>query len=265
MTQEILVIEDEPVVAEMIKFGLERAGYKIVLAPNGQEALSLMNRHNPDLIISDVLMPVMDGYAFYKEFKKNPAAPRIPVVILTARGKMEDSFRAMGVEDFIVKPLDVDSLLSRIENLLKKDPPVVQSQKIKKVLVAGSVPSVVQNIAAQLKKKGCAVETTIHGSEVVAKAGEFKSDIILIEAIMTPTTSDEIVQMIRRSSQFNRVRVLIYSCLSAKERADKFNHLKISKISDSSQKCLDAGANEYIGHSSEPLFIETINKYLEEK
>ncbi|HLD70182.1 MAG TPA: response regulator [Candidatus Omnitrophota bacterium] len=264
MAQEILVIEDEPAVAEMIKFGLERAGYKIILAPNGQEALFLVSRRSPDLIISDILMPVMDGYVFYKELKKNPAAARIPVFILTARGKMEDSFRVMGVEDFIVKPLDVDTLLVKIENLLKKDTLAAQPQKTKNVLVVGSAPVIVQNIVVQLNKKGCSVETTIHGSEVMTKAREFKSDIILIEAIMAPATSEEIVLAIRRSSQFNGTSILIYSYLSAKERDNKSNHLKLSKISDSSQKCLDAGADEYIGYSSDPLFARTINKYLDQ-
>ncbi len=264
MSHEILVVEDELAIAEMIKFGLEHAGYKIVLASNGQEALSLVIRHNPDLIISDILMPVMDGYVFYKELKKNPAASRIPILILTARGKMEDSFRVMGVDDFMVKPLDVDVLLIKIENFLKKDIPVAQPQKTKNVLVVGSAPVIVQNIAEQLKKKGCGVETTIYGSEVMIKVMKLKPDIILIEVIMSQASPEEIVHAIRRSSQFNSTRILIYSHLSAKDSGNQFNHLKLSKISDSSQKCLDAGANEYIGHSSEPLFAETVNKYLDQ-
>ena len=258
MPQEILVVEDEPAVAEMIKFGLEHAGYRIVLAPDGQAALSLVNQQNPDLIISDILMPVMDGYAFYKELKKNPATSRIPVLILTARGKMEDSFRVMGVDDFIVKPLDVDVLLAKIESYFKKAAPV----RIKNVLVVGGSAGIVQNIAAPLQKKGCVAETTIYGSEVLVKAMKLRPEVILIEVTMAQSSAEDLVRTIRRFSQFKDARILVYSYLSVKDSNDKFNHLKLSKISDMSQKCLDAGANEYIGHTSEPLFSEAIDKYV---
>ena len=261
MPQKILVVEDEPAIAEMIKFGLERAGYKIVLAVNGQEALFLVSQHNPDLIISDILMPVMDGYAFYKELKKNPATARIPVLILTARGKMEDSFKVMGVDDFIVKPLDVDVLLAKIASSLQKAAP--KPRAAKNVLVVGSVLFVVQNIAGQLRDKGCVVETTTDGSEVVTKAMKFKPDIILIEVTMSKAPPEEIVRALRCISQFNLACILIYSYLSAKDIGNDFTYLKLSTISDARLNCLNAGADEYIGHFSEPLFLETIEKYLD--
>lgn len=258
MPQEILVVEDEPAVAEMIRFGLEGVGYKIVLAANGQEALSLAGERNPDLIISDILMPVMDGYALYKELKKNPATARIPVLILTARGKMEDSFRVMGVDDFIVKPLDVDVLLSKIESYFKKAAP----PKVKNVLVIGGTSTMMQSMAAQLQQRGCVVDMTIYESEVLMKAMKLRPAIIFIEAATAHASAEEMVRTLRRFSQFNDAKILIYSYLSAKDRQDKFNYLKISKINDVSQKCLEAGANEYIGHTSDPLFTEAINKYL---
>ena len=260
MSRKILVVEDEHPVAEMIKFGLEHAGYKVVLAVNGEEGLFLISQHHPDLIISDILMPVMDGFTFYKELKKNAATSHIPVLILTARGKMEDSFKVIGVDDFIVKPFDVDVLLAKIENFLQKVPQAVNTNK--NILVVGSVAAVVEKIVSQMKKKGCLVESTTDGSQVLSKAMKFKPDLILIEVTMPQAPPEEIVRAVRCLSQFNRTSILIYSYLTAKDIGNNFTYLKLSSINDSRINCLNAGANEYIGHYSEPLFLETIEKYL---
>ena len=260
MSQKILVVEDETPVAEMIRFGLERAGYKVVLATNGEEGLFLISQHHPDLILSDILMPVMDGFAFYKELKKNPATANIPVLILTARGKMEDSFKVIGVDDFIVKPFDVDVLLGKISGSLQKVAPTVKAGH--NVLVVGSVHAVVQKIVSQLKKQGCVVEATTDGSEVVAKTMKFKPDLILIEVTMPQAPPEEIVRSIRCLSEFHRTFILIYSYLTSKDLGNDFTYLKLSSINDSRINCLSSGANEYIGHYSEPLFLETISKYL---
>ena len=260
MSRKILVVEDEAPVAEMIKFGLERAGYKVVLAGNGEEGLFLISQHHPDLIISDILMPVMYGFTFYKELKKNPATARIPVLILTARGKMEDSFKVIGVDDFIIKPFDVDVLLAKIEHSLQKVPQTTKMNK--NVLVVGSAAAVVQKIVSQIKKWGCVVESTTDGTQVLTKAMQFKPDLILIEVTMSQAPPEEIVRAIRCISQFNRTSILIYSYLSAKDIGNDFTYLKLSSINDSRMNCLNAGANEYIGHYSEPLFLETIEKYL---
>ena len=109
--KKILIVEDEPDMQQMVQMRLEAAGYKVITANNGQEGLAKVNEELPDLIISDVLMPVMDGFTFYKELKAKKATEDIPVLILTARGKMEDSFKVMGADDFIAKPFNAQDFL----------------------------------------------------------------------------------------------------------------------------------------------------------
>ncbi len=260
MSIKILVIEDEPPIAEMIKFGLQRASYEVILAGNGEEALNLIKQHSPDLIISDILMPVMDGFTFYKELKKNPLMAKIPVLILTARGKMEDSFKVIGVDDFIVKPFDVDVLLGKIQNSLKKIPPKAPTPKT--VLIAGTVAAVVQNIAQQLKQKECIVFATLDASEVVEKAMRHKPNLILIELTINQTPAQEIIRALRCISQCHLTFILTYSYLTSKDIGNEFTYWKLSSINEARLSCQDAGANEYIGHYSEPVFGEMIEKYL---
>ena len=116
----ILVVDDEPDLLGLLMQRLQAHGYEVRVANHGQEALAGLKQTLPDLIILDVLMPVMDGFTFYKELRKNRETAHIPVIVLTARNKMEDTFSAVGVDAFIVKPFDAQELLAKVEELLKK-------------------------------------------------------------------------------------------------------------------------------------------------
>lgn len=115
---KILVVDDESIVVDLLKEMLTNSGYSVVTAGNGREGLKRALDFTPDVIIADVLMPEMDGFIFYKELKLNQRTSKIPVIILTVRGKMEDTFRMLGVNGFIVKPYDTANLLSEIEKLV---------------------------------------------------------------------------------------------------------------------------------------------------
>ncbi len=114
MDKKLLIVEDEDDIREMMRIVLEKRGYYVATAGNGIEALAKIREDKPDLIITDILMPEMDGYQLFLELRVENFA-NIPILVVTARGLMEDSFRAMGVEDFIMKPFTPEQLCSRIE------------------------------------------------------------------------------------------------------------------------------------------------------
>jgi DNA-binding response OmpR family regulator len=118
--KKILVIDDEADLTTVLSKRLEANGYDVRVAHDGVEALETLKVVIPDVIILDILMPRMDGFSFYKELKKNPAQATIPVIIITARGKMEATFSAMGADEFLAKPFDSQVLLEKVAVLVAR-------------------------------------------------------------------------------------------------------------------------------------------------
>ncbi len=118
----ILIIEDTPDVREEICDILQMEGYNTYSANNGLEGLELAKQKLPDLVVTDILMPVMDGYQFFKELKKYPATENIPVIFLSAKAAPSDIRYGMnlGADDYLTKPLSPEDLLVSINNKLQK-------------------------------------------------------------------------------------------------------------------------------------------------
>ena len=107
----------DPGSVELLKGILEKVEFEVASAKDGQEALTKLGITKPSLMIVDVLMPGMDGFAFFKELKKNKETEGIPVLIHTIRKNMEDSFMAMGANGFLSKPVDTGNLFEMISKL----------------------------------------------------------------------------------------------------------------------------------------------------
>ena len=118
--KKILIAEDEQQLALAVKIRLQSKGYVVSVASNGQEALQLAAKEMPDLVICDVLMPVMDGYSTVRELNAKFGRGKIPVIMLTARDRMKDLFELEGVEDYVIKPFDHEDLLLRIERVFMR-------------------------------------------------------------------------------------------------------------------------------------------------
>ena len=120
--KKILLVEDEPSIVKVVKRRLELQGYEVFTAPDGAEGLEAARRERPDLIISDIMMPKMDGYTMIKALRADPATARLPIIILTAKPKMQDLFFFEGVRDmdYIVKPFQTDEMLQKVEQLLAR-------------------------------------------------------------------------------------------------------------------------------------------------
>ncbi|MGE0827664.1 MAG: response regulator [Candidatus Binatia bacterium] len=118
---KILIVDDEPFSIDYLEQLLTDLGYRTVTATNGEEALAQVAREVPDLILLDVMMPVMDGFTACRTFKENEATQLIPVIIMTALGAREDRIKgiAAGADDFLTRPVNRRELLARIETALK--------------------------------------------------------------------------------------------------------------------------------------------------
>ena len=118
--KKVLVVDDEQQLALAIKIRLQSRGYQVVTASDGRQALELATKEHPDLMILDVLMPVMDGYSCLREFNTRFGRGKIPIIILTARDRMKDLFELEGIEDYVIKPFDHEDLIVRVERAFKR-------------------------------------------------------------------------------------------------------------------------------------------------
>ena len=118
--KKILVVDDEQQLALAVKIRLQSRGYEVVTAHDGQQGLELLEREKPDLVILDVLMPVMDGYSCLREINARVGRGKLPIIVLTARDRMKDLFELEGIEDYVIKPFDHEDLLVRIDRALKR-------------------------------------------------------------------------------------------------------------------------------------------------
>lgn len=117
----ILIVDDEPQNRRLLKALLRPEGYDTVMAASGEEALTVVAQHAPDLILLDIMMPGMDGYAVAKIFKANELTSHIPIIMLTAQIDREARLTGLsaGAEDFLTKPVDRAELWLRVRNLLR--------------------------------------------------------------------------------------------------------------------------------------------------
>jgi DNA-binding response OmpR family regulator len=116
----ILVADDDPDILALVSFRLERAGYEVVAATNGEEAVELARAHRPDLAILDVMMPRVDGYEATRRLREHEDTRRIPVILLTARVQEDDVARGFeaGADDYVKKPFSPQELGARVQAIL---------------------------------------------------------------------------------------------------------------------------------------------------
>ncbi len=119
---KILVVDDEPDALELVSFNLKSAGYDVVTAENGAEALKKARLHVPDLILLDVMLPEVDGLEVCKLLRRDAATATIPIIMLTAKAGEIDRVLGLelGAEDYVTKPFSPRELVLRVKNLLKR-------------------------------------------------------------------------------------------------------------------------------------------------
>jgi signal transduction histidine kinase/DNA-binding response OmpR family regulator len=196
----ILVVDDDPNIRELLTQEFTEAGYQVMVAGNGREALLQVRNERPDLIVLDVMMPEMNGFDVAAVLKNDPSTMSIPIVILSIVEDQERGFR-LGVDRYLTKPIDTELLFREVGSLIE------QKTSHKRVLVVDEDESTVRTLADVLKARGYTV-LEARGEDLLERAVALQPDIIMLNSVSSARSGA--VQMLRFEKGMENVLFLLY-------------------------------------------------------
>lgn len=152
---KILVIDDDKSINELIKINLELAGYKVIQAPDGITGFALAKQEVPNAIILDVMMPEVDGFTVAQRIRQNPLTKNVPILMLTALSQLDNKVKGfdLGIDDYLVKPFEMDELRVRIRALLKRSNQIPESIAVREVLTLGEITLLPETYSVKINDK----------------------------------------------------------------------------------------------------------------
>jgi CheY-like chemotaxis protein len=256
MPKKILIADDEPTVVALARQKLEQCGYVVETARNGRDAWHIIKTDAVDLIVLDVIMPIMDGVDVYKELKKDPKTAGIPIVIITDNRIFRESFQTLGVEHFLPKPLDPEKLIHKVDYVFTC---AELDQKNKQVLVLGSNSDINNDMAGILESKGLVVGKSRDPIDFFSNCLILNPRVALIDVLMQgDIPSSDVIKGLRSFSRLRDMKVLVYTQFSP-ENVD--NMEGIEQLREAKNRCLEAGAFKYIGRFTPATFWEIVGEF----
>ncbi|MCM8787627.1 MAG: response regulator transcription factor [Candidatus Omnitrophica bacterium] len=151
MFEKILIVDDEKNIVRMLDYNLKKEGYQTILAYDGKDALKKIYEQKPDLIILDLMLPLLDGFEVCKILKKDQNTSYIPIIMLTAKNEEVDKLLGfeLGADDYITKPFSVKELIARIKAIFRR----VQKEEISKVVKFNDLTIDFEKIQVYIKDK----------------------------------------------------------------------------------------------------------------
>lgn len=264
---KILIVDDEPDVVQMIDLQIKGAGYDTCITRDGNEALRKVVAEKPDLIILDIIMPQLDGFGVYKALRGLKDTAKIPIIILTARGKMEDSFKVLGVDEFIAKPFDMDRLLASVDRLLKAkakpavSPPPPQPVKAgnkDNVLIVGHLSDPLNKLIAYLKTKNKEIFVVQSDEEALSKCSALKPKAVIMDTYLNDSSAEDAVKLISQEKSLRDIPIILYSYIDTESLGGESLSERLMSIETAKDNCLSAGAMTYAGQLTDANFANLV-------
>jgi len=152
---KILIIDDDHAINELIKVNLELCGYSVIQAFDGIKGFALSKQELPSLVILDVMMPEVDGFTVAQRIRKNDETKNIPILMLTALSQLNDKVNGfnLGVDDYLVKPFEMEELQVRVRALLKRTNQLPESAAIRELLTLGEITLLPEQYSVKINDK----------------------------------------------------------------------------------------------------------------
>ncbi|MFT4251248.1 MAG: phosphate regulon transcriptional regulator PhoB [Caulobacter sp.] len=150
MTPYVLVVEDEDALATLLHYNLDKEGYQVAVAADGEEALTLASERAPDLVILDWMLPKVSGIEVCRRLRGRTDTRNVPIIMLTARGEESDRIRGLdtGADDYVVKPFSMVELTARVRAVMRRIRPALADDRI----TVGDI--IIDRVAHRVKRSG---------------------------------------------------------------------------------------------------------------
>ncbi len=132
MSPLILIVEDEPALVTLLRYNLDREGFRVAEARDGEEALLMAREQKPDLVLLDWMLPLLSGLEVCRQLRRGPETRNVPIIMLTARGEEGDKLRGLdnGADDYVTKPFSPSELIARIRAALRRSRPAANGESL---------------------------------------------------------------------------------------------------------------------------------------
>ncbi|MCR4337735.1 MAG: response regulator [Candidatus Omnitrophica bacterium] len=202
---KILVVDDDKALTRLLKTRLVQQGYEVATSWDGRDALKQYDVFQPNLILLDLLMPEIDGYAFVAELKKRDQLKKVAIIVITSVITIHDVFQLEGVNDFVMKPVVMEKLLAKIEKRLR-------SQK-KHVLVVDDEKEVAEGLARRLTFSGYQVTMAYDGECALNMAKEEHPDLMILDVMMPKLNGYHVCRALKLDPQYQNIPVILLTAL----------------------------------------------------
>jgi CheY-like chemotaxis protein len=216
----VLVVDDDPGARDLLGRYLQRAGYAVISASGGEEALRLARAARPDIVTLDVLMPQMDGWTVLAAMKENPALVDVPVIMVSVTDNRELAI-SQGVSDYLMKPVGREQLL---QSLRRCYPQLAE----RRVLIVEDDALTRELMRSVLEKNHCVVVEAEHGLAGLERLAEARPDVILLDLIMPEMDGFEFIGRVRAEPCHRDIPIVVITAkaLTADERSKLNSHMQ---------------------------------------
>ncbi len=206
----VLVVDDDPLVHQLLKTELEREGMRVLLASDGVEAMTLSRQHRPSAIVLDINLPKLDGWTVLAELKADPALSTIPIIIISIEEQRARGF-ALGACEYLVKPIDAERLVSIVSRSV--------APGSGDVLVVDDDAATRELLSRQLRRAGFSTSEVSNGDDALAYARSTRPAMMVLDLMMPGTNGFDVIRKIRAEDMGIPVLVLTGKDLTPEETA----------------------------------------------
>ena len=197
MSARVLVVDDEKNIVDIIKYNLKKEGYEVITAYDGEEAVKLNEENEPDLILLDIMMPKLDGYAACRKIREKYDTP---IIMLTARAEEVDKVLGLelGADDYVTKPFGTRELMARVKANLRRRSSAEQAEGEDNQNVLSFGPLSIDLKLFEVKKGGKVIDLTLREYELLKFLASQKTQVVSREARLGKAWGDEYCGDVRR-------------------------------------------------------------------